>query len=630
MNHPKSLESHVEQLCIKVIDEKGWKTFKDIEVKALEQPYPLVAFITLAERRININVSQDLYKITEDLIKEEKISRSSESLLEPLMYFGVVHEHGHHQYCPRTREDLQQVLEGIFEAIQGRECEIEKIKGLCLGIHNMFSDTVLNTINSRTDDKSESYREGLDTFYMISGSYLSKLGIKRRWTKPFTLFLESNQLLCNTNQETNEKMHKKYFPRFFPGFQRYRKKLLNVFTGDEELTKKVLERNLSEEETEVLTNRLKDTSLWKKMAHDYANIIYPFMKQEEGQERDMLENSFSKEEQPSHRRSSKGSGGKEDKQKGSCDKQCDKQRGGNKKNPLDEILDKLLKNEKHMPYTSPFLAQFWKLDQVYRSRAGKIALYAEENHQGNQDEENMSVEEMPFEEFDPKDVDWASTRMLTKNDGTKHVELYRYSNPLILPFESEETPVGIPDISFIFDSSGSMDFQPFAGDGCGHYHFAVLAFYSILNFLEKEGLAPLINYHLINFSETTYSSGWCQYGEINKVKRTLFDHQGGGTTLDPQALEDLRINRKDNMICFMLSDTGFNSSENEKKVIEEVDKIIDTRGIGFYLFQLGYPSGFSKAMEERNVPVHHVKSAEDFMNKAIRFSKDLYGELVKK
>ncbi len=613
------LESHIERLCIKTLDEKGWKTFKDIEVKALDQPYPMAACITLDDRRIKINVSHDLYKITDDMIKEEKMVRSAESLLEPLMYFGVVHEYGHHQYCPRSREELQQMLEGIFESIQGRECDLETIKGLCLDVHNMFSDTVLNTINSLTDAKKDSYREGLDTFYALAGSYTKKLGFKGRWDKALTLFFESNQLLCNTSKYVNEKIHKKYFPRFFPGFSRYRKKILNVFTGDEKLTKLVLERKLNDEDTQRLVKRLNDTSLWKKIAYDYTNIVYPFLKQMSEQEKEMLKNSFSRET-PSSGRGSKKSSGKDDHNK----------QGGNKKNPLDEILDKLLKNEKHQPYSSPFLVQFWKLDQLYKSRAGRLALYAEEENPCNQDEEKMSVEEMTLEEFEPKDTDWASTRMLTKKDGTRHLELYKYSNPLILPFESEEKPVGIPDLSFIFDSSGSMDFRPFEGEGRGEYHFAALAFYSILDFLEKEGLAPLLNYYLINFSETTYASGWCPYGEINKVKMTLFDHQGSGTELDPQALKDLSYNRRDNMLCFMLSDTRFNSDKNEQQVIQEVDKMIGAGGVGFYLFQLGYPSTFSKAMEERDLPVHYVMSTEDFMNKAIRFSKSLYGEIVKK
>lgn len=625
------LEQRIGTLCRKVIDDKGWKTFQDIQVKAVEQPFPMSAFITLTDRRINVNVSEDLYKEINMLKDDEKISKDTDSIIEPLTYFGVVHEYGHHQYCPRTREDLQQILEGVFEAVHGREFDSERIRELCLDIQNMFSDTILNTINAHTDDNKEEYREGFDTFYILSANDCKRKRLGKT-SKGFTLFLNSNELLCNTSLEISEKM-KKYLPKFFPGFSRYRKKILNVFTGDKGLTKKVLERRMDEEDVEKLVNRFKDTSLWKQMAYDYSNIIYPFMKQLGQGEADSLDNSFSKDSPSSTgRRSSKKKPTPKDgkDKRSSSDKKCDKNCGiGKKKDPIDDLLDKL-KNP-HIPYTSPFLYQFARLDSLYRARAGKLALYAqEENSPSLQHEEKMSVEEMPLEEFETRDVDWASTRILKKNDGTKHVELYRQTTPLILPFESEEKPIGIPDLSFIFDSSGSMNFEPFEGEGKGQYHFAVLAFYSILNYLEKEGLAPLLNYYSINFSKTTYSSGWCSYSEINKVKSTLFDYQGGGTALEPAVLQDLRVNRRDNLISFMLSDTDFNFKENETQVIQEIDKILATGGIGFYLFQIGLPTTFSKAMEERNVPVQYVKSAEDFMNKAIRFSKDLYGELLRK
>ena len=81
-------------------------------------------------------------------------------------------------------------------------------------------------------------------------------------------------------------------------------------------------------------------------------------------------------------------------------------------------------------------------------------------------------------------------------------------------------------------------------------HYAVLAFYSILKDLEQKGIAPLLNYHLINFSQDSISSGWCSYSEITKVKQTIFDYQGLGTKLDPMTLSNLRLERKDNFILF--------------------------------------------------------------------------------
>ena len=62
----------------------------------------------------------------------------------------------------------------------------------------------------------------------------------------------------------------------------------------------------------------------------------------------------------------------------------------------------------------------------------------------------------------------------------------------------------------------------------------------------------------------------------------------------------------------MLSDTGFNSPENEVKILLEIDKMTSNGGIGFYLFQLDGVSKFSKDLEERGLPVQYINSAEDW------------------
>ncbi|MDP2908589.1 MAG: hypothetical protein Q8N77_02170 [Nanoarchaeota archaeon] len=628
----KDLESHIMDLCQKTIIDKGWKTFQDIEVEVAEQLHPVNAAITTADRKIHIEVCNDFYKAVETLKTDEKLEEDSGSITELIVQEVVEHEYSHHGLCPRTKENFEQILDGIFEAIHGKEYDTGRIRELCFYISNAFSDTIVNTTNAHTGRDKESYRKGFDMLYLFSENYQRKKVGKRHTSKGFTLFVDTNQFLCGTSKELNEKMWKKYFPSLFIGFSRYRKKIIDVFTGDENLTNLVLKRQLDEESATKLVDRLKDTSLWNQMAYDYAKIMHPFLNKLNDGEAKLLENSFTKGSgSPSSKKQPKESqqpkqGDKDQKTPG--DKKDDKCSGKDKGDLIDDLIRRLTKD--HTPYTSPYLQDFAKLDQLYRLRAGKLALYAQDKNISPQYEKNLSREELPLDDFKASDIDWASTRVIRKKDGSKHVELYRGSVPLILPFEGDEKPVGLPDLSFIFDSSISMGFQPYSGDGNGEYHFAALTFYSILNYLESEGIAPLLNYHLINFSNSTYSSGWCSYSEINKVKVTLFDYQSGGTVLNPKYLHDLRTSRKDNVISFMLSDTDFNLQENEKEIIKAVDEILASGGIGFYLFQMGQPSTFSEEMKKRNVPVHYVKSAEDFMNKAIRFSKDLYGEAIAK
>ena len=116
---------------------------------------------------------------------------------------------------------------------------------------------------------------------------------------------------------------------------------------------------------------------------------------------------------------------------------------------------------------------------------------------------------------------------------------------------------------------------------------------------------------------------------MGHVKSALFNYQGGGTALSPQLFDHMKDTRRDNCLIFMLSDTYFNSMENQNQVLESIDRIVSAGGIGFYLFQMGSHSPFSSALEAKGIPVHLVRSAEDFMDKAISFNREFYGRIVR-
>ncbi len=661
------IKSHVETLCRKVIKEKGWRPFNDLVVEVQPMLSSFGAFITLDERKIHVQTGEDLYEAVDSMIKDEKLTLSRDEVLERIMYLIMVHEYGHHQYCPRTNENFASILEGSFKAIEGREYRQERIIQLCLELHNMFSDTILNTINAQIDPDAKKYREGLDLAYLLMSHYNKKMQGQRA-DKAHTLFLQTNKFLCSNDPKIEEKMGK-YYARFFWGRQRYLRKTIDVFTGNENLTNAVLNRDMNDQAVSDLIGRINDSSLWNGMSYDYTNIMYSFLKQKNN----WLQNSFSrsKEEKESQngqdqkkqdqkKQDQDNSGQNSDQQKnpsqpkkGNTEKIGDKKEKkdsgeGNKEEKdktekdkthsngqmskaLEDFLRKLLEQRnKHTPLSSDFLNYFERLNSLYTERASRVELFVEGNKQDDpQYEHLMGKEEMPLEEFNSRGIDWASTRIITSAEGGKNVELFRKDTPLILPFKSDELPGGIPDLSFILDSSGSMDFDPFNGDGYGKYHFASLGFYSILKFLEEIGLAPLLNYHLINFSDTTVSSGWRSYSEIMLVKQALFDYQGRGTFLDPQSIRDLKMKRKDNFICFMLADGEFNSNDNQKEIIKEIEEMRGIGGAGFYLFQIGGHSAFSQELENRGFQVKLIRGAEDFMNLSIRFTRDFYGEVAK-
>ncbi len=701
----------LEQRCFTLLDKKGWNQFKDIVVEIHDVPAPFSGRIELADRRIHLGICEDFPEAVDALIEEESLALTRDEVLDALFYFLVVHEYSHHSFCPGTKADFQNILDGCSEAIAKREFRKEKIAAGTAEIQNEFTDSVLNTFNSKTDSNKEKYSLGLGVSYLLSANYQSRLmrqiieeanrteknplkrmlNNRRKYnpSKDMVLFLDSNLYSCQVKPEIREKLMKKYGPRFFLGHQRHLERVLSVFTGDKQITYAILEDTLSKENTAYLVERLQDRSGWKQMAYDYADVIYPFWRQPD----QWLENEFSKQKQGKSDSQSKGDyskkkspsgtpkNGPDESQSKKPKETPEKQHGqtprqkfegrqnpktlggehpkdgfgeeGKKENSTkpaegkdkpqegdgEDYLDKRKKRVgrflrkaahlSHEPYSSPYLKHYTELDALYRERATRLPIFTEEeNFPENRYELLLGQEEISPSEFNPTNVDWSSTRLITRRDGTKHLELYRGTIPLPLDIEGgKETPRGIPDLAFVIDRSPSMHFNPVKGEG--QYHLAGLGLYGILKDLEDKGLAPLLNYLMMVFSSDTNSSGWRGYHELDRVKQTFFDYGGEGTFLAPEALAKLRTSRRDNFLCFMLSDTDFNYKDNIDELIKEVELMKAEGGIGFFLFLLGNPTRFSQAVEKIGYPVKPSRTAEDFINQSIKFSRELYGEVIK-
>jgi hypothetical protein len=636
----KAVKQELDALCRKVIVNRNWKPFNDLKVTAYPGPSPLLllAHIALNDWRIHLTAADTIHESIASVKAKENLE--VEDYLWKMVNFTVVHEHSHYEHCPKTLELFRGIVEASYEVIEPRETSKRQIIEKCFQVHNMFSDTVLNTINSYTDADAELYREGMALDYLVHA--LAGKKFKAGKDKAFALFLNSNLHLCGIGEDYRQKL-KKYGPWIFLGWERYRRKLIEVFTGDEALTDVVMYESIDKKASEDLVARMKDTSQWPEMAKKYTEIIYPFLRRK-GQKK--LQSSFTDPEpKSSEEENQEGGSGNDSKGEGSSN---DSGKGGDKENEREKMFGRGKNKQKgkggkdrelgflgdlfdaltNMSHEQEYLKDYDKLDKLYTERAGRIAVVAEDEQGRPQHELNLSETEMSLDQFRSKDVLWSSTKIHTGQDGKKRFEFYRGDCPIVIPFDSSNDLGTVLDLAFIFDSSGSMEFLPYQGKG--EYHLAVLTFYSILEDLKDKGLASFLNYNIINYSgafsveNSTKTSGWCSYADIHNVKRALLSYQGNGTILDPKALADLRMNRRDNFICFMLTDGGFNYTDNQAHVIDEVSKMIATPGIYYCLFQIGPQTEFSTAVEKLGAPVHYVKSADDFMKMTVRFTDQMY------
>jgi len=626
------LQKLLQEKCSQIIVDKDWTPFSDFEAKVIPTDSVLEAYINLSSRQIHIHSSKDIFENINECIKDEKLELAEDELFDKIIYTILVHEYSHHRDCPRSPEGAKEVLEGCYAAVEAREWKKSRIDALAGGIDNMFSDTIINTINSHEDEKANEYSEGINLVYLLFGRK------NKTKDKAHILFLDAMFKLCYTPRELQRKTdnHMKWF---FWNRPRIAKKLVDVFTGNEYLTNDILNRKISEDSMTEVLGRIKDYSLWQKMAYEYARIIVPYMK-EPDMPRGIQDHAnprgkqHEKDGAPSSEKNSPGQeSGQGDSETGEnnpdgsgagkADKSKKKDKGKGKKdsssNPLDDFAKQILAGQN----PNIWLGRTPELHEFYKAEAGLIPIICEEGNRVREGfEKYIGSEELTSGFPDLKKIDWAATRF-ELSEGKQKVILYEGEQSITLPIEAMAAPGALVDLSFILDCSGSMDFNPHLKQGS--YHLAALAVHSVLRPLELAGIAPLLNYHMISYSDMTKSSAWQPHGNLLSFMRTMFDYQGGMTYLDPDALLEMADTRLDNVLSFMLTDGAFNSPENSRDVLDAVDNIINRGGIDLHLFHIGYPNSFYHAMQELGVKCRHGTNPEDFLNHAVTYSRSRYG-----
>ncbi|MDD9954270.1 MAG: hypothetical protein OXR66_08110 [Candidatus Woesearchaeota archaeon] len=614
------LKEQATAIAHDVIERNEWRPFRDIGVTTEpDLPSSLEASIRLDTRNIHLVFAEDYRQRVAHMLATGNLSLSEREVIESVTAFAVTHEYGHHKWCPVKNEYFQDILRASFEEIQGKETRSERIKQLCLTVHNLFSDTILNTINSHRSIDPEQYRLGFDLHYYIEATHKKRMmGRRGKADKGFSLFNRTQKALSQTDPTVAKQMRK--YERGFnlPALQR---RLMTVFTGEKAITDDFLRRQIDQEALDYVLDRMANPEHWYNMAGMYTRIIYPYLRSTSSSgDNSFTRNSSQQSGQQGNKQQKprdEGGAGNREKEQGDGNREKQPQNG-------EDFIERLLQRRR-APHSSPWLHSFYRLDSLYTERAGRVLfdIAAAEAEQPSYST-FLDTEEIDGT-FNPKRIDWGATRIHSDEEGRRHVTLRQHTTPLHIDIPEETAPIqGIPDISYIFDSSISMEFNPFNNEGSGEYHIAALTFYSIQSTLQEMGVAPLISYNMINFSSETRESGWRSYGEIDLVKRTLFDYQGFGTTLDPNALQRLHTTRSDNFLSIMLSDGEFNAPENEHQVLEQVGRMTGC-GVGFYFFQLGQQNTFSEGVRNAGGTVIPVASADAFMDGSIKLTKRLYG-----
>jgi hypothetical protein len=591
----------------KYLKKKRWNISKQLFIDFKDQPMLLEAYIEMfTTDNIHINFHKDFFSKTKGFF-QDKINYSyyyqKQHILKDVALSLAIHEFGHKEICPIDASGYASILVGIDKVLSNQQIQIDPHL-----IQNFFSDILDNTVSIHTDLQGSRMEEGLNFFYFENGEYAPNNTL----SDAYSFFVSLNYLLwCSDTARFD--LISRYFPPsiFDPNKKEFIKsvrddleEVLDDFIGKDKLVDKILARKpLNVKDIGVIQTALSDASDWEFMAETFTRIFLKYHPQSlppnqipipnaqcrkfssDPQYRKEVTKKFIEKYKESHgKKRSKGTKEQRNQERAKKSKQ-----GSPSQNPYSSrgigfggggslILKQTTEN----------------LDAFYEEISKTIYVQAEDGSAPIDQFPLLWLQRRPRDENTPlKSLDPFKPSI---NPETKKLDISYKRLPYMIDVPASNQAQGYPDLCFVVDSSGSMGWAPFQESG--NYHIVCVGVYAILHFLKEKGLLESISMNIINFSSTTFSSGWVDHFKLDEFKKILFQYQGGGTQLTTRVLEDTEQehlskvkNYDGHFLMFLISD-GYIANENE--IVRVISQIIMNGNKVVYLAIGGTPPMFKK------------------------------------
>jgi hypothetical protein len=204
------------------------------------------------------------------------------------------------------------------------------------------------------------------------------------------------------------------------------------------------------------------------------------------------------------------------------------------------------------------------------------------------------------------------------------------NQPITIDYRQKIQKKSFPNFKMIvIDNSGSMkdglngsegrtNFIPW-GDN-SKYHWALMGYYGIENFLQKQGISPYIEHGVSLFSdETRYKTG--TYNDLIKIRKLLLSPDWGSTNLDAGILKKALAGKESFLLSLSDGEVGNWSSEKD-----EIKKLAEQN---YYAhIQLGSETSMTSDLESFGMPVFYVNSGEDLSKLMVDITKKTYNRFV--
>ena len=193
-----------------------------------------------------------------------------------------------------------------------------------------------------------------------------------------------------------------------------------------------------------------------------------------------------------------------------------------------------------------------------------------------------------------------------------------------IPIEYKINPKGFPELRFcLLDTSSSMALSPDNDGNIGKtniitwgdnskYHYALLAWYGLLEYLKQNYLLKQTGISLGNFSNKTILGKG-----LHEAKEIALNPQWGGTVLDLKKVKEIFEGNK--MLLFTISDGEIGNWPSIKSsFIENVKKH------HYFHLQIGIRNDMSDDLEKEGLFVEFIKGNHDLAYKVIDLTDKMY------
>tara|TARA_Y100000310_G_scaffold334129_1_gene413140 strand:- start:5209 stop:6921 length:1713 start_codon:yes stop_codon:yes gene_type:complete len=279
-------------------------------------------------------------------------------------------------------------------------------------------------------------------------------------------------------------------------------------------------------------------------------------------------------------------------------------------------------------HLSPNIESHEQLDSLYRRLARSIPVRVEAMSR----ERSLEIAPLNYRPFDEETDDIRKARP-TKLFLTDEGITIGYGNQrLAVTEKSKVQKRDFPDFKMVvLDSSGSMaegidgnqgntTYIPW-GDN-SKYHYALLGFYGVEQFLQAQGIAQYIGHGLSLFSNSTrYQES--DFRDLQRLRKLALSPEFKGTRLDASTLLNALKGRESFVLS--LSDGEIANWDSAKPEFERL------AGENYFAHvQIGSSNTFTSDLEAKGFPVFYVNSGDELSKLMVNVATDTYKKFTRR